>query len=133
MWRRVTQHCASRPGAYQAAFVLVLATGLLLGIRPTPPLGGIHWIMTGLHVGGLFACTLLSYPAFPRWSAAKRFVIVFSVGLAVEFGQYFLPARTADVSDLLANMLGVSMGLLIIALWQRMSRYGWLRAERPAA
>lgn len=133
MWRRVTRYCTRRPGAYQFIFVLTLAIGLLLGIRPTPPLGGIHWLMTGLHVGGLFACTLLSYPAFPRWHAAKRFVVVFSVGLAVEFGQSFLPSRTADLSDLVANLLGVTLGLLFIVLWQRFARYGWLRVEEPAA
>lgn len=133
MWRSVIRHCTQRPGVYQVIFVLTLALGLLLGIRPTPPLGGIHWIMTGLHVGGMLACTLLSYPAFPRWHTIKRFVIVFSVGLAVEFGQSFLPSRTADLSDLMANLLGVTLGLLTIALWQKLARYGWLGAERPAA
>lgn len=133
MWRRVTRHCTQRPGAYQVLFVLTLAIGLLLGIRPTPPLGGIPWLMAGLHIGGLFACTLLSYPAFPRWHAIKRFVVVFSVGLAVEFGQSFLPSRTADLSDLVANLLGVMLGLLFIGVWQKLIRFGWVRFEPPAA
>jgi VanZ family protein len=38
-----------------------------------------------------------------------------SIGIALEFGQAFVPGRSFDVEDILANSVGIVVGLLLAA------------------
>jgi VanZ family protein len=50
-----------------------------------------------------------------RQSFLSAILIGFGLGVILEFGQIFLPARTADVSDAISAAAGAGMGL---ALWR---------------
>ena len=48
----------------------------------------------------------------------SRFVLVlglFGYGIAIELAQSFTPARQAELADLVANALGIALGLVLLA------------------
>jgi len=100
---------------FKVAFFSLLALGLYLGMRPTPPPTAYDWQASFYHAGGLFTLTLLSALAFPRWRWWFRALFMFAVGVAVEYVQSFHPTRSADWGDIYANSAGISCGLL--CLW----------------
>lgn len=106
---------------FQILFFVVLGLGLYLGMRPGAPPTPFKFNMVDsvYHAGGLFVCTLLSYPAFPRWRWWLRGAFMFAVGVAVEYVQSFHPTRTADIHDIYANTVGVVLGVVVVWLWQR--------------
>lgn len=123
MWLNLLRHWARYRPLYRILFFSVLALGMYLGMRPGPPPTPFKFSMVDslYHAGGLFVCTLLSYMAFPRWRWWLRGVLMFAVGLAVEFVQSFHPTRSADIHDIYANSVGVVAGLLVVLVWQCMA------------
>ncbi len=120
MWITLLRHWARYRLLYRILFFSVLALGMYLGMRPGPPPTPFKFNMIDslYHAGGLFVCTLLSYLAFPRWRWWLRGVLMFSVGVAVEFVQWFHPTRSTDMHDIYANSVGVGAGLVLILVWQ---------------
>ncbi|WGK60380.1 VanZ family protein [Halopseudomonas sp. SMJS2] len=120
MWISLFRHWTRYRLLYKILFFSVLFLGMYLGMRPGPPPTPFKFNMVYslYHAGGLFTCTLLSYLAFPRWRWWLRGVLMFSVGVAVEFVQSFHPTRSADIHDIYANSVGVGAGLLVILAWQ---------------
>lgn len=120
MWMNLLRHWARYRLPYKVLFFSVLFLGMYLGMRPGPPPTPFKFNMIDsiYHAGGLFVCTLLSYLAFPRWRCWLRGVLMFSVGVAVEFVQSFHPTRSADIHDIYANSVGVVAGLLVVLAWQ---------------
>ncbi|MDR7109090.1 VanZ family protein [Pseudomonas frederiksbergensis] len=101
------------------AFAMVTAILLFAGLRakPIPELFAEedkihHWI--GFLV---FACSCRL--AFPNvkfvWTALGCLLI----GVLIELAQGLMPLRTASPYDMLANSIGVLMGLLISRYWVR--------------
>ncbi|MEZ2744875.1 VanZ family protein [Halopseudomonas bauzanensis] len=119
MWLNLLRHWARYRLPYKVLFFSVLFLGMYLGMRPGPPPTPFKFNMIDsiYHAGGLFVCTLLSYLAFPRWRWWLRGVLMFSVGVAVEFVQSFHPTRSADIHDIYANSVGVVAGLLVVLAW----------------
>ncbi|NLY59626.1 MAG: VanZ family protein [Gammaproteobacteria bacterium] len=111
----ISRHWARYRLAYRVLFFSVLLLGIYLGMRPAPPPVPFKFNMIDsvYHAGGLFVCTLLSYPAFPRWGRWWRAGFMFAVGLAVEYVQSFHPTRSPDIHDIYANTAGVAAGMLI--------------------
>ncbi|MGN5519628.1 VanZ family protein [Halopseudomonas sp. Lyrl_26] len=111
----ISRHWARYRLAYRVLFFSVLLLGIYLGMRPAPPPVPFKFSMIDAvyHAGGLFVCTLLSYPAFPRWGRWWRAGFMFAVGLAVEYVQSFHPTRSPDIHDIYANTAGVAAGMLI--------------------
>lgn len=107
---------------FQVMFFMVLGLGVYLGMRPAPPPAAYSWMAVLYHAGGLFACTLLSWLAFPRWYWWLRGLLMFAVGVAVEYAQSFHPTRSADMADIYANSAGVATGLLCIWVFLRVAR-----------
>ena len=97
---------------------------MYLGMRPGPPPTPFRFSMVDsvYHAGGLFVCTLLSYPAYPKWRWWWRGAFMFAVGVAVEYVQSFHPTRSAELGDIYANTLGVALGLLAVHLLQKHHR-----------
>ncbi|MEL0167514.1 MAG: VanZ family protein [Pseudomonadaceae bacterium] len=102
---------------FKLAFFAVLALGLYLGMSPSPPPTAYSWQASGYHAGGIFALTLLSFTAFPRWRWWFRAVFMTLVGVAVELVQSLHPTRSPDWGDILANSTGLGAGLLVIAAY----------------
>ena len=103
---------------FKIAFFALLALGLYLGMRPTPPPAAYSWQAASYHAGGLFSLTILSALAFPRWRWWARALFMFAVGVAVEYVQSFHPTRTADWADIYANSSGIAVGLLCLGAYQ---------------
>lgn len=106
---------------YRILFLITLATGIYLGTHPSPSSTGLslNLVDSVYHAGGLFACTVLSYPAYPRWGGWTRGLLMSALGVTIEYVQSFHPTRSAELGDIYANTLGVVLGLLVVFLWRR--------------
>ena len=113
-----------------STIVLVLWILILLGVllapisEPAiPALGGFKHFDKVAHFG-LFMITgyiiVFGSRFFSRFRYRMFFGIVFGLCLAVgtEFAQYLIPARNMSLYDLLADVLGLSVGLLLYAFFQ---------------
>jgi VanZ family protein len=108
-----------------AIWTLALIAILLLPLKDgffTP--GGFHYWDKVVHFG-LFAVTgfISIYGAsfFSKFSYRFIFGLVFGLALAIgtESGQSFVPSRSTSLFDLLADLIGLSLGLLTYALLYR--------------
>ncbi len=107
---------------FKLAFFALLALGLYLGMSPSPPPAAYSWQASGYHAGGIFALTVLSFTAFPRWRWWFRAAFMTLVGVAVELVQSLHPTRSPDWWDIASNTTGLCAGLLVIGiytLWRR--------------
>lgn len=114
---------------YQVLFYTVLGLGVYLGIRPEAPPTPVRFssIDTVYHAGGLLVCTILSYPAHPRWRWWRRGLFLFGVGIAIEYAQSY-SGRTPDSGDIYANTIGVVAGLLVMWCGRKVR---WACKARP--
>jgi VanZ family protein len=101
--------------------VLVVLLTIPLAENPVPHTGVFrHWDKIA-HVF-LFGVTgfvnIFGARFFHRFGPRLSFGLAFSLFLAfgTEFAQSFLSYRTADVFDLLANLLGIFLGILLYVL-----------------
>ncbi|GGI97045.1 VanZ family protein [Halopseudomonas pertucinogena] len=114
---------------YLILFYTVLGLGIYLGIRPEAPPTPIRFssVDTVYHAGGLLVCTILSYPAHPRWRWWWRGLFLFGVGVVIECIQGY-SSRTPDMADIYANTGGVLAGLAV--LWAG-RKIRWSRGTHP--
>ena len=69
--------------------------------------GGIVWVKSIETVGRL-----------RRWGAVLvGSVIALSVGAAIEIWQKYVPSRSCDIKDFLADLVGVLLALAILSLY----------------
>jgi VanZ family protein len=118
MWVTLMRQWTRYRTVFKVLFFAVLGLGIYLGMSPTPPPATASWHAYFYHAGGLFACTVLNFLAFPRWYWWVRGFLMFMVGVAVEYVQSFQPTRSADITDMYANTGGVLAGLVLIGLFQ---------------
>lgn len=110
---------------FKVLFFAVLGLGIYLGMNPVPPPTSASWHGDFYHAGGLFACTILSFfIAYPHWRWWARGVLMFLVGVAIEAVQHFHPTRSADLTDIQVNIVGLATGLLVIFMFQ------WIHRKR---
>lgn len=122
MWRKLEQYRQSWHPLFVLTFLALLVLGLYLGMRPTPPPAAYSWQASFYHGGGIFALTLLSFLAFARWPWWLRAVLMTAVGGAVEMVQSLHPTRSTDWNDIVANSIGLVIGLILIGSYQYMLR-----------
>lgn len=84
-------------------------------------LGSCFWIRNALgNLGLLFPLGLLgpiALPALDRWWRIALLAFVYSA--AIEISQLWIPDRSADIDDVLLNVLGALVGF---GVWQVMRR-----------
>lgn len=103
-------------GRYRRALLVAYAVVLLgLTLSPTPPAADA---LTGYNKwihGGLFSGLLLLLYWNLQFARAAVVAAVISVAAAalIELVQRRLPYRTGDLSDFLAGVAGVGLGLLV--------------------
>lgn len=122
MWVSLMRQWARYRTVFKVIFFTVLGLGIYLGMTPAPPAALPGWNAYFYHAGGLFACTILNFLAFPRWYWWVRGLLMFMVGVAVEYVQSFHPTRSADITDIYANTAGVVVGLVMVwgfEAWRR--------------
>ncbi len=113
MLRQRLQYSLCNRLVFKSLFFLVIASGIVAGLSPTPPPTAAAWQSYGYHAGGLFLCTALSYPAFPRWRWFSRALLMSSLGISIELAQHLVKTRHTDITDLYANGLGIAASLLL--------------------
>jgi VanZ family protein len=97
-------------------FAIVLAILLYAGLRPehVPELFNeedkLH------HLAGFAALALSARMAFPRGSWVWQVVAMVALGVCIELAQELLPDRTSSIWDILANLVGLAVGLALSRL-----------------
>ena len=122
MWLKLEHYRRTWRPWFVVGFFALLALGLYLGMRPTPPPAAYSWQASFYHGGGIFALTLLSFLAFARWPWWLRAVLLSLVGVAVELVQSLHPTRSTDLNDIAANSIGLVIGLVLIGGYQHVLR-----------
>lgn len=117
-------------------FVAVLAVILFAGLKPDPVPQLFSQQDKLHHMLGFAALAFSLRLAFPRLPLGWLVGASFAAALLIEFGQGLLPQRTASLADMLANALGVSLGLGCSQLLRHWSTRGerdvLARLENPA-
>lgn len=90
-------------------------------IREGTPVIGITGMDKLIHAGEFTLYALLGYPTIKYYVKAKKTIhtlagISVIYGTLTELSQLFFPYRSASVLDWLANILGITIGLIIIFL-----------------
>ena len=84
-----------------------------------------------LHIGIFFVFAYLTekalghqtrFPALARYSPWWTLLIAAGYGVLDEFHQSFVPGRSPDVFDALADVLGASLFLLTLWIWKSRRR-----------
>ncbi len=94
---------------------------------PPAPDFGVRWSDKINHVGAFGLMTLLvfraarwMYPSIPLRSQILRAVaFVATYGVVDEFHQAFVPHRSCDITDWIADVCGALAAAAVIALWLR--------------
>lgn len=100
-------------------FWLLLAALLAASLQRLPP-GGLPTSDKLLHMLAYTALALsarLAYPTAPR--ALVLWLALMAFSIAIEFGQMLVPGRSCDVLDMLANGIGLLVGLTLYHLPRR--------------
>lgn len=124
MWMSIVRFWLKWRTVFKILFFITLAMAVYLGMRASPTPAPQVWMSGFYHTSGMFALTVLSYLAFPRWYLWARGLSLFSLGGLIEYVQSFHPMRVADWADIQANGAGVAAGLVCIMLvrWWRGGR-----------
>lgn len=77
-----------------------------------------HWMLFFIWTFTLDYLLLLSGMTFKLWNA-KLFVIGCVFAAMTEVIQHFIPHRTMDLSDFVADALGVTLALLLISILKK--------------
>ena len=72
------------------------------------------------HTAAFAVLFLLLSQAYPPLSTRSVFVILFSNAVWIEAVQYFLPTRSTDWRDIIADSVGMLVGYLLIYLFRRL-------------
>jgi VanZ family protein len=131
-----------RPGlriasAWLPAVLYMLAIWWLSSQRVDLPLEsipmrdkGLHFIEFGL-LGGCFAHAVwITWPGRGVRGALAAAFFTAAFGLLDELHQAFVPGRSADVADLLADALGGT--LAVVVFWSLRGRLAQRRGEAPS-
>lgn len=97
-------------------FFLVLVIFAYLGLTPAPEQSVPMFNDKLMHCTGYFFGGLSISFAFPRWKFMTRAMVLVSYSIGIEIAQHFMPPRTFDPFDMIANTIGVLFGLAVIAM-----------------
>ena len=109
---------------WKAAFFAMLVIVLWLALSPRPPAAidtGWDKLNHALAFGALALSGRFGFPG----SHARAAVIalgLFGFGIAIELLQTFVPSRSAEVNDVLADVVGIAVGLLAAAIATNLMR-----------
>ncbi|WP_037444972.1 VanZ family protein [Shewanella mangrovi] len=118
----------NKPLLFKFTFLLaVIVVSYLVFSKPSYPQNIPGMDKVG-HVGSFFGLTLLAYFAFrPRWYLV--FIATACYGALIEVVQSYLPYRSADYHDFIADMCGVVLFYLLLFL-SRLCYKTWNRSSR---
>lgn len=97
----------------------VLAVILYAGLRPEPVPQAFDQQDKLHHLLGFAALAFSMRMAFPRLRLFWVVVLCLAMAVLVELGQGYQPHRVASVADMVANALGVAVGVACSLVAQR--------------
>lgn len=111
-------HYALAPGQrrlWRALLIALVIAVTWLALMPTPPKAmSTGWDKSNhlLAFGSLAFASVWAHWQQPRqwW---RLVAALLGYGVAIEIAQHFLPPRDADATDVLADALGIGLGLLL--------------------
>jgi VanZ family protein len=115
-------HSTAMQARWRLLLWLLMAVTCVFAFAPNAPGLGFDnsdKIQHLLAFGSLAACALLSGTA-DRRTAILVMAAMLGFGVFIELVQAFLPTRTADWQDVVADMLGAGLGVLAVATARRL-------------
>ncbi|PTQ70665.1 VanZ family protein [Pseudomonas sp. GV071] len=100
-------------------FLAVLASVLLGGLSPKPLPQVFAYQDWLYHAAAFAALVFFARVAFPRTLTFWTVLYCLLLALLIEFVHGLMPARTASVGDMFANVVGVLLGMGLALLWKR--------------
>lgn len=99
-----------------AQFYGLLCVYTYLGLTPNP--GGSIATYNDLlmHFAGYTLAAISISFARPYWHLWKQAIFLLLYSIAIEIAQHYNPPRTFSLSDIVANVGGISVGLGLVAL-----------------
>lgn len=119
---------------FRIAYAAYLLLILVVSIIPSAGVGSIEMNLFTLRIDyPLHALAFLPIPIFAflgnelnctsfQWNLMLTLATILALG--AEFIQLLVPSRTFNPFDLLCNLLGLSIGILIVRIWCRRNRQG---------
>ena len=104
---------AHRQIGYMLLFIVFVASALPPGPVPSPSFEGADKI---LHVIAYLVLSAWFGYITPTKNYTRLATWLFLFGGAIEIMHFFLPYRFASVGDLIANAVGISLGLIAIGI-----------------
>ena len=109
--------------SYRILFWLALIGSYVLAVIPqeiAPEIGELS--DKTLHFIAFAVLTILIHLAYalPIW---KSVMMLIAYAFFIEFSQYFTPNRCAEWLDIVADTIGIAIGLIIYMLYCRAKRY----------
>ena len=100
-------------------FFTLMAVFAVLGLMPSPDLGGIGRGDLLAHLGGWIVGAISSRLAYPRAKWILLAAALWSYSFTIELAQLAAPTRSFELLDLVANAAGILVGL---GIWQVVMR-----------
>ena len=103
---------------------MLFVTVSYLALTPSPPKGvDLGWDKLN-HASAFAALALAACLGWPemRYGKAPMLAALLAYGGAIEIIQLFVPGRSCEWGDLLADAVGISLGALLAAGVLRLSR-----------
>ncbi|WOB09910.1 VanZ family protein [Piscinibacter gummiphilus] len=100
---------------WQLLLALLVGVVCYLAFTPTPPQLATAWWDKANHSLAFLALTFTACLAFPRPGRGVWLVIVglLAFGAGIEVVQAFVPGRSCEWADLLADSVGIAAGVLV--------------------
>lgn len=103
----------------QLQFVVLMAAFAVLGLMPSPGTTGVTRGDLILHLAGWIVGAISGRYAFPRAGLLGLGAGLLSYSLAIELAQIAVPHRSFELLDLVANGVGIVLGLGIMKIVSR--------------
>ena len=115
------------PWLWLALGWLLVLTVIVGSLAPSPMLSAITIRDKALHAGSYFLLMVWFAGLYPRGRQAVVALVLLALGIALDVLQAGTATRTFDLHDILANALGILLGLILslalLAGWcQRIER-----------
>jgi VanZ family protein len=108
--------------AWRAILALLLLGCSWLAFDPNPPPAADSGWDKPNHALAFAALAFSARQGFP-WAGAARIVpALLGYGVFIELVQSQIPARSADLADVLGDAVGIAAGWLLAAVWRRLAR-----------
>lgn len=122
--QRVSRFCtngAAAPRAWQAVLVSLVLAVSYLALTPAPLEGSYSGLDKVGHVMAFMALSFAGYLAFPAARGTRTALLcgLFAYGGLIELLQLFVPGRSSEWGDLIADGLGIALGAGLAALFVR--------------